>query len=436
MVNHNNDDSTVEESHNLKSTDEGVSVAAHNRRCFLGGAAAGAVGAAVTGAVLLGGKEADKVFETPPDKIYPFHGQYQAGIFSPPAGKQQAASSFVACDVIAKDKAGVVELFHILTRLSRALTAGGPAPDAGVSRPAADNAVLGMQIPADGLTITVGVGASLFDERYGLAGKKPAKLTAMKTFVNDFLEPSWCHGDLLLQICADHADTVHHALRVLLRETRGLMQMRWRMEGYGSPPRPDGAPRNLLGFKDGSANPEGQQAQDLVWISPDSGEPDWAVNGTYMVVRLIRMLVEFWDRISINEQERIFGRRRDSGAPLDGINESDIPHYAQDLSGAVIPVDAHIRLANPRASDGSTEKNRLLRRSYNYDLGIDGNGNMQAGHIFVCYQQDVVRQFETVQLRLANEPLIDYVQPFGGGYFLVLPGVKATQDWFGRKLLS
>ena len=110
------------------------------------------------------------------------------------------------------------------------------------------------------------------------------------------------------------------------------------------------------------------------------------------------------------------------------------PNYAADPAGAVIPLNAHIRLANPRTAD--TADQRILRRSYNYDLGVDLNGNLQAGHIFTCYQQNVERQFAMNQARLAGEPLVDYVQPFGGGYFYVLPGVADENDWYGRRLLE
>ncbi len=168
------------------------------------------------------------------------------------------------------------------------------------------------------------VGSTLFDDRYGLARRKPLKLKPLTAFPNDSPDPAWLHGDLLLQLCANHPDTIHHAIRDITRHTRGGMQLRWKLEGYNSPPRPSGTSRNLLGFKDGTANPAGDLARALVWVD-DPAEPAWARGGSYLVVRLIRMLVEFWDRVSINEQEGMFGRRRDSGAPLDGTSEFDPP---------------------------------------------------------------------------------------------------------------
>ncbi len=408
-----------------------------SRRNFLKGAAAGSAGTALAGGVLIGGARADAraAADRGPAQAssYPFHGIHQAGVLTPGPAAKQPYACFAAFDSITGRRAGLARLMQVLTSRARFLATGGRLVSLGVGHPPADSDVLGPAVPTDGLTVTVSAGSSLFDGRYGLAGRKPGKLTPMRVFPDDSPDPAWLHGDLLVQLCANHPDTIHHAIRDITRHTRGAMRLRWKIEGYNSPPRPSGTPRNLLGFKDGTANPAGGLASELTWVA-DRAEPAWAQGGSYQVVRLIRMLVEFWDRVSINEQQNMFGRRRDSGAPLDGSSEFDTPDYAADPHGNVIPLDAHIRLANPRTH--ATASQRLVRRSYNYDLGMDRSGNLQTGHIFVAYQQDIRRQFETVQDRLAGEPLTDYVQPFGGGYFFTLPGVRNTRDWYARGLLS
>jgi len=411
------------------------------RRSFLIGAGSGA---AVTA---LAATAANGAIHSPPSATpasatapaVPFHGATQAGVYRP--ADQQRQACFASFRVLATTKAELKTLLQVLTaqgvKLSTGVRAADPVPAESLPTiaggPPQNSGVLGEDVPPDSFTMTVGLAASIFDNpAFGLAGKKPRGLTEMTVFPNDTPDPAWTGGDLLLQLCADSTDMVHYALREITKATRGLLALSWKINGFHSAPRPAGTPRNLFGYKDGIANPA--QDEQLVWITQSSGQPDWAVGGTFIVVRLIRMLVEFWDRVGLGEQDGMIGRHRVSGAPLGAVKETDVPDYANDPDGQNIPLDAHIRMANPRTK--ATDASRLLRRGYNYDLGVDLNGNMQAGLIFASFQRDIQAQFEATQLRLVNEPMTDYIEPFGGGYFIGLPGVTAANGFLGEGLFA
>jgi len=272
---------------------------------------------------------------------------------------------------------------------------------------------------AAGQTVTAAYGSSLFDSRFGLAAVRPRRLTEMPSFPNDVLDPAWCHGDLLLQICAETADQVAAVTADLVTSAGGL-RPRWHLNGFreGNGAAGDGryVDRNLFGFREGAGNPDVHDPalmDQLVWVTPGvAGEPAWTAGGTYQVVRLIRFATRMWEAEPVDRQEQIFGRHKSDGAPLGQGRETDEPAYARDPDGAAIPLDAHIRRANPRTPE--TAGNRILRRGYSYRRSATDEGLA-----FVCFQSDVERGFATVQRRLAGEALDRYVLTYGGGYWFV-----------------
>ena len=367
----------------------------------------------------------------------PFYGPRQAGVVTP----QPAAALFASFDVLADDRAGLEKLFRILTRRIAVLTEAGPAPTLDPRLPPADSGLLGPQLYPDNLTMTVAVGASLFDDRFALAASRPRHLITMEQFPNDALDPKSCHGDLMLQICSNTAETNIHALRDVVKNLPDLLALRWKLDGFLPPHTIKQAGkdtvRNLLGFKDGTANlavSDSALMDRVVWVRAGSDEPAWTAGGSYQVVRIIRNLVERWDRTPLAEQQSIIGRDKMSGAPLGMKNEHDVPAYAEDPQDESVPRDAHIRLANPRTKE--SDANLILRRGYNFARGLTPAGQLDMGLLFVCFQSNLGAGFLTVQGRLTGERLEEYIKPVGGGYFFVLPGVPDANRFLGEGLFN
>ncbi|PRX05922.1 UNVERIFIED_ORG: deferrochelatase/peroxidase EfeB [Martelella mediterranea] len=413
----------------------GLGAAAGGSLAFMGATAAGAQetsgGSQATDAPVEGASNQQQVV--------PFHGEHQAGVTTP----RPANGLVVSFDVVAMSHEDVEDMFRRLTDRIVFLTQGGKAGSADPKLPPPDSGILGPEIEPDALTVTVGLGDSFFENRPWLKDQKPKRLQRMVQFFNDALDAERCHGDMTLQFCANLSDTNIHALRDIMKNLSEYLVIRWMQGGDVPviPPSPDGeveSARNFLGFRDGSANPDAHDEavmDRVVWVSADSDEPDWATGGSYQAVRIIRNFVERWDRTPLQEQEAIFGRFRDTGAPLDQPNgtESDVPDYAADPDGAITPLDAHIRLANPRTPE--SEENLILRRPFNYSNGVAKSGQLDQGLLFIVYQADLEKGFITVQKRLDREPLEEYIKPIGGGYFFVLPGCRPG-DYLGQSLLE
>lgn len=428
---------------NDKKTHDPNAPASPARRKLLLGAGAGAI--AVAGGMMPQGAVAmsnDSVTNAPESdrtqERQSFYGLHQPGIVTP----RPAAGMVAAFDVLARDRTELQQLLRTLTERVAFLMQGGRVPELDPKFPPADSGILGPDVFPDNLTVTAALGASMFDDRFGLKPVRPLRLARMEGFPNDALEKELCHGDLLLQFCSNTPDTNIHALRDIVKNTPGQLLLRWKQEGSVPVQPPHSAKakesaRNFLGFRDGSANPDPSDEalmNRIVWVQPESDEPDWAAHGSYQVVRIIRNFVERWDRTPLQEQEAIFGRRKDSGAPFDGRTEADVPDYAADPEGKVTPLDAHIRLANPR--DADAEQHLILRRPFNYSNGISKSGQLEMGLLFIAFQADLEKGFITVQNRLNGEPLEEYIKPIGGGFFFALPGVRNEKDFLGRTLLE
>ncbi len=365
--------------------------------------------------------------------VYPFHGRHQAGIVTP----AQDRLHFAAFDLSSgASRADLVELLRDWSVAAALMTAGKDvgefgAVDGPYDAPPEDTGEA-QGLATAGLTITFGFGPSLFEtaagtDRFGLAASRPAGLVDLPHFPGDMLEEGRSGGDLCIQACANDPQVAVHAIRNLSRIAFGRAVIRWSQLGFGrtsSTSTSQSTPRNLFGFKDGTANIKAEQpdvVNEQVWVQPGDG-PSWLTGGSYLVARRIRMTIETWDRTILREQETVFGRTKGEGAPLSGGTEFTEPDFTlEGREGApLIDTTAHVRLAHPTHNGGR----KLLRRGYNFVDGNDALGRLDAGLFFISFQRSP-EQFTAVQLNLArHDALNEYTRHVGSALFVVPPGAR------------
>ncbi|MGV8884589.1 MAG: iron uptake transporter deferrochelatase/peroxidase subunit [Microbacteriaceae bacterium] len=399
-----------------------------SRRGLFGLAGAGVVGAGI-------GFGVDRVL-TPEASAsgaaasYPYFGDHQSGIITAAQDRLHFAS-FDVSDISRAELAELLEDWsYAASRMTEGRSAGEFDPADGPYDSPPDDTGEALDLPPAGLTITFGFGPSLFDKRFGLAGKRPEALIELPHFPGDALIDQLVGGDLCVQACSDDPQIAVHAIRNLSRIAFGRAKLRWSQLGFGrtsSTTRAQSTPRNLFGFKDGTANlrAEDPTTASEVWVGSGDG-PAWMTGGSYLVSRKIRMTIETWDRASLREQERIVGRNKGEGAPLSGGSEFSPLDFEITGRGDAPLIDptAHARLAHPSTNAGAT----LLRRGYNFVDGNDGLGRLNAGLFFICFQRDPRTQFVPVQLSLArNDAMNEYVRHVGSGIFAVPPGATTSR---------
>ena len=218
------------------------------------------------------------------------------------------------------------------------------------------------------------------------------------------------------------------------------MQPRWRIDGFQSPPRPAGTPRNLMGFKDGTANPStADAARDGppgLGRRPGAGEPAWTAGGSYQVVA------------DHPDARRVLGPRRARRAGDDdrppprtaarrstATRSSTTPDYdarpegRPDPAGRAHPArqPAHRRHRRPAASCAAATTTTAASTA---------TATSTWACCSRCYQQDIERQFVAMQTRLDRRAARRLHQP-DRRRLLLLPArpQRDGDDYFGSALV-
>jgi putative iron-dependent peroxidase len=216
---------------------------------------------------------------------------------------------------------------------------------------------VGFRVPDGGLTCVIGVGAELWDRLFG--APRPAQLHPFAELVGPRHRAPATPGDLLLHIRAHRLDLCFELAQLMIDRLRPFAQVVDEVHGFKSFDE-----RDLLGFVDGTENPEGAGAVDAVVIGEE--EPLFA-GGSYVVVQRYTHDLDSWNALPVEEQERVIGRHK--------LNDVE-------LSDDEKPANAHNALTVIEDENG--EEQEIVR----FNMPFGRVGAQEFGTYFIGYARD------------------------------------------------
>jgi putative iron-dependent peroxidase len=225
---------------------------------------------------------------------------------------------------------------------------------------------VGFRIPEGGLSCVVGIGSSLWERVFD--GPRPVGLHPFPGFVGSRHTAIATPGDLLFHIRAHRLDLCFELAQRLTERLDGIARVVDEVHGFRSFDE-----RDLLGFVDGTENPEGTAAPKAAVVGDE--DPEFA-GGSYAVVQKYVHDLKAWDALTVEQQEQAIGRTK----------LTDL-----ELADDVKPVDSHVALNT--IVDERGEERQIVR--YNMPFGRVGVGEFGTYFIGYARSPDVIEQMLT-----------------------------------------
>ena len=253
---------------------------------------------------------------------------------------------------------------------------------------------VGFRIPEGELSCVVGLGSGLWDRLFG--EPRPAGLHPFAEIAGRQHKAVSTPGDLLFHLRAHRFDLCFELAERLMNRLGGSARVLDEVHGFKSFDE-----RDLLGFVDGTENPEGAAALDAVVVGDE--DPEFA-GGSYVVVQKYLHDLDAWDALPVEEQEQAVGRTK----------LSDI-----ELPDDVKPSNSHVALNTIIDDDG--QQQQIVR----FNMPFGKVGTKEFGTYFIGYASspDVIEQMLT-NMFIGKPPgnhdrLLDFSRAVTGSLYYV-----------------